>query len=266
MTVPDRPAGQAAAASRPLRRELGPRGRGWGELASAAVLGSCLLASAATLRALEADRGPAARGATPELALLPPPVVARALALSYDAVAADLLWVRTILYFGVHVESDRRFPKLAALLELVVALDPHFLDAYRTGALLLSFFAHDLPAAVQLLERGAQALPEQWELPHDLGRLYMILGRDPAKAMTWFKRADAYPGRPDYVPRMVAKLATQAGHREVAIELWFRIYRETENAYVREQAAQELRALGLVIRRGPPGGEAAVKRGEDARR
>lgn len=230
------------------------------------VLLGCLLLSAGTLRRLEAGRPQAGRVGEAELELLPPPALARALALAYDAVAADLFWVRTILYFGWHVEHDQRFPRLAPLLDLVVALDPHFIEAYRTGALFLGFVADDLPAASRLLERGVQANPERWELPHDLGRLHMIFGKDPGKAMAWFQRADGFPGRPDYVPRMVAKLATRAGQREVAIELWVRIFQETENAYVRDQAEKELRALGVVIRRGPPSGEGAAKGDEGARR
>lgn len=241
----------ARGARRP--RRAGGLGRDGSALAATGALLACLLVSAGTLRSLEAGRGPAARAPEGELELLPPPALARALALSYDVVAADLFWVRTILYFGTHVETDGRFPKLARLLDLVVALDPHFLDAYRTGALFLSFFAKDLPGAIRLLERGAQANPQRWELPHDLGRLYMIFAKDPAQAMAWFRRADIFPGRPDYVPRMVARLATQAGQREVAVELWFRIYRETDNAHVRDQAERELRSLGVLIRRGGPG-------------
>ena len=243
-----------------------PRRRERGALLAAGVMLACLLLGAGTLHTLESDRGPTAPMPGAEVELLPPPDLARALALSYRAVAADLFWVRTVLYLGWHVEHDQRFPKLAALLDLVVTLDPHFVEAYRIGALFLGFVARDLPAATRLLERGVQATPERWELPHDLGRLYMVLGKDPGKAMTWFRQADALAGRPEYVPRIIAKLATQAGQREVAIELWVRIYRESENAHVRDQAERELRSLGVRIRREPPSGEGAAKGDEGARR
>jgi tetratricopeptide (TPR) repeat protein len=239
-------------------------GRERGALLAAAALLACLALSAGVLRALEATGRAAGRAPAGELELLPAPGLARALAFSYEAVLADLFWVRTILYFGRHVEGDRQFPKLAALLDLVVGLDPHFLEAYRTGALFLSFFARDFPAAVRLLERGAQANPGRWEIPHDLASLYLLFAGDPAQAMTWFLRADGLPGRPDYVPRLAARLAARAGHREVAIELWLRVLEQTPNAYIRGQAEEELRALGVPAGGGEPGRGAGRREGRHA--
>src|SRR5574341_157614 len=77
-----------------------------------------------------------------EARYLPSPAVARLLAFGYEHLAADLMWIRTVQYFGKHLETDGRYPRLLALLEVTVGLDPHFVEAYRYGADILWLGGH----------------------------------------------------------------------------------------------------------------------------
>jgi len=190
-------------------------------------------------------QAPALRGAGLEdrVLLLPPPAALRVASLGFRGMAADAVWLLTIQYIGGHLSSDRKFPELQRLVEAVVALDPHFVDAYTLGALFLSYSAGDIAGAISLLERGARANPARWEIPHDLARTYYLDRQDYRQALHWFEVTNRLPGRPQYVPRFIARLYAATGERETALELW-RAMRETATSdWVREIAAREIAKL-----------------------
>ncbi|MGH7410432.1 MAG: tetratricopeptide repeat protein, partial [Candidatus Methylomirabilis sp.] len=166
--------------------------------------------------------------------------------IGFHGVAADLLWIRTVQYVGAHLETDRKFPHLAKALDLATSLDPHFLQPYGLGGLFLLYFARQPEAAVSLLEKGAAANPDRWELPHDLGRYYYLEARDYPQALRWWERAAKLPGRPEYLPRFVARLYTKTGHAETALELWLELYRTAPNDSVKSLALREIERLKVA--------------------
>ncbi len=167
--------------------------------------------------------------------------------LGFESLAADLWWLRTIQYFGGRVERQEHFPQLYQLVDMTVSLDPHFLDAYRYGALFL-VIAKQYPQAISIYRKGIAAFPETWELPHDLGRLYFLELHDDAQALRWWEQANRLPGRPDYLPRIIARLLSNTGHLETAFELWQAIHEHTDNEWVRKTARQELDKLAAALK------------------
>ena len=205
----------------------------------ASLLGSILVAALLDGRGAHATPGE-------ERLFLPDAKYLKPMLIGFHGVAADLLWIRTVQYVGTHLETDRKFPQLAKALNLATSLDPHFLEPYRFGGLYLLYLARQPQAAVSLLEKGAAANPGRWELPHDLGRYYYLEAHDYARSLEWWERAATLPGRPDYLPRFVARLYAKTGHRETALELWSEIYRTAQNDSVRSLALQEIERLKAV--------------------
>lgn len=173
----------------------------------------------------------------------------RPLLLGFDLIVADFFWLETIQYVGRHLQTDQKFPYLYRRLARVVSLDPNFLDVYRLGGLFLAYSANQVDEAIRLLKRGAAVSPDRWEMPHDLGVLYYLLEKDYAQALYWLERADRLPGRPDYVSRFVARLHASTGHRETAIEMWIRIFYQTDLSWVKDIARRELGKLGIYLPR-----------------
>lgn len=202
----------------------------------AALLGSILMAGLL-------ERRDALVTAGEERLYLPDATYAKPLLLGYHGAAADLLWMRIVQYVGSYVEADKRYPQLARALDLVTSLDPHFIEPYRFGGLFLQVLAREPDAAVSLLEKGAAANPDRWELPHDLGRYYFLEAHDDAKALWWWERAVTLPGRPDYLPRFVARLYARTGHLETALTLWAEIYGTAQNDYFKAMALREIERL-----------------------
>jgi hypothetical protein len=93
---------------------------------------------------------------------------------------ANIHWIRTLQYFGRKlIDSGKplsatgagyRYALLAPLLNIVVTLDPHHVPAYRFGAIFLP--ERDIPAAIELLERGIRENPNEWRLYQDLAYIY----------------------------------------------------------------------------------------------
>jgi tetratricopeptide (TPR) repeat protein len=175
--------------------------------------------------------------------LLPPPAALRVASLGFHGAAADAVWLLTIQYIGGHLASDRRFPELKRLVETVVELDPHFVEAYTLGALFLSYSAGDIAGAISLLDRGVRANPTRWEIPYNLARTYYLDLKDYRQALHWFEVTDRLPGRPHYVPRFVARLYAATGERETALELWRAMRGAATSDWVREIAEREIAKL-----------------------
>ena len=83
------------------------------------------------------------------------------LALSFDNLAADVYWIRTIQHYGRDYKNrnrPRRFELLPSLLDLTTTLDPQFLIAYRFGAIFMAISPPDglgrPDLSIALLEKG----------------------------------------------------------------------------------------------------------------
>jgi len=188
--------------------------------------------------------------------LLPPAGALRVASLGFHAMAADTVWLLTVQYIGSHLIGDQQFPHLRRLVETVVDLDPHFVEAYTLGALFLNYSGARVQIALDLLERGHRANPNRWELPHDIARTYYLELKDYAKALEWFTIADQIPGRPHYVPRFIARLYAATGHRETALELWQAMRDAATSDWVRDIADREIAKLERQPATPPTGGGA----------
>jgi tetratricopeptide (TPR) repeat protein len=206
-----------------------------------------LLAGAVLAGAIAPLHREALSGAEPSVGdrttFLPPPEVLRVASLGFNSVAADAIWLLTIQYIGGHIFTEGRLPELFRLIDTVVTLDPHFVDAYTLGALFMNYSGRNVQGAIAVLERGARANPTRWEPAHDLARTYYLDLKDYPKALQWFEITDRLPGRPHYVPRFIARLYAVTGHRETALELWRAMRDSATTDWVREIAEREISKL-----------------------
>ncbi|MFQ5658563.1 MAG: tetratricopeptide repeat protein, partial [Candidatus Methylomirabilales bacterium] len=139
-----------------------------------------------------------------ELAYLPSVEYLKPALLGFEHLAADLFWLQTVQYFGSHIQTDRRYPKLYQLVDLVTSLDPQFVDAFHFGGLFLTL-GRQYPEAIAIYEKGIAENPSRWELPYDLGRVYYLELHDYPKALYWWELANRLPDRPHYLPRFIAR-------------------------------------------------------------
>jgi len=176
------------------------------------------------------------------------------LALTFDSLVADVYWIRTIQHYGRDYKNrDRtgRFELLEPLLDITTTLDPHFLIAYRFGAIFLSLSPPDGPArpdqAIALLEKGLAANPTRWQLAHDLAFTHYLYTGDYQAATGWFRKAMAMPGAPGWIGPLAATTAASGGDRAGARKMLAELL-AAEEPYIRRAAERTLAQLDALDR------------------
>lgn len=175
--------------------------------------------------------------------------------LHFDALAADVYWIRTIQHYGRDRRSARqedRFELLQPLLDLTTTLDPYFNIVYRFGAIFLAMDPPNGPGrtdqAIALLEKGLRTRPDRWQYAHDIGFIHYWHTGDYQRAAAWFERAIAMPGAPKWLPALTAVTLASGGDREGARKLLEELLTSDE-AYLRQAAERglaQLRALDAI--------------------
>jgi hypothetical protein len=156
---------------------------------------------------MRVERGPrAAPGTAPPPVYLPATRFLRLASLGYENVVGDLLWFRTISYFGEHYRSDRTYPWLAHMCDRVTDLDRRAWHVYAFGGMILPWEADQVDAGLRLLEKGVAAFPSSWKLYYWLGFHYYLFKDDYTLATQYLERAMELPGCDPYVARLLSAL------------------------------------------------------------
>ena len=183
-----------------------------------------------------------------EVLYIPSPTVVKRMSLGYSGLLADIYWTRVVQYFGSkHRAKSRQYLILKPLLEMTTALDPKLLPAYQFGSVFLAQKppegAGNPQAAADLVEKGIRQNPQAWRLYYDLGYIYWLEMKDPAKAADAFERGSKIPGALPWMRVMAAALAAHAGETETATYMWTNILKSTDDPNLRKNAINRLRCL-----------------------
>src|SRR5215831_18573347 len=136
------------------------------------------LAAVVAVTGTRLDRAATAAARADEPVYLPRAEYLRPISFGWQNVLADVLWFRTISYFGEHYRGDRTYPWLAQMCDLVTDLDPRAEHVYRFGGVLLPWEAGEVDAGVRLLEKGIAVFPDSWTLHYYLGVVRYLFQHD----------------------------------------------------------------------------------------
>ena len=184
-----------------------------------------LLAAAlggASLSARVLERLTPARGRAEQLLYLPNGRHLRVLSLGHAPLLADLIYVWAIQYYSEYDTADRFRYVRHVFGDVIAELDPHYIDAYWLGAMILIIEARDLEGGLSLLDLGIERNPDQWILPY-LAAWECQMASRPECAKRYFERAAAVPGAPPITRRMHAALLARTGALEEALRLWLAV-------------------------------------------
>jgi tetratricopeptide (TPR) repeat protein len=176
--------------------------------------------------------------------------------LAFDALAADVYWIRAIQHYGgdrlAGPKAITKYQLLYPLLDITTTLDPYFNIAYRFGAIFLSEAYPGGPGrpdqSVALLRKAIATMPHKWQYYHDIGFVYYWRLRDYQTAALWFQRAAAQPNAPNWLNPLAASMLARGQDRAAARVLWQQIAK-SEEAWLRrsaERALLQLQALDQI--------------------
>lgn len=185
-----------------------------------------------------------------QLLYIPSGSVLDRMALSFDALLADVYWIRALQEYGGTRRSEddgKTYALLGPLLDITTTLDPEFNAAYRFGAIFLTEAYPNGPGrtdlAVALLQKGIERMPDRWEYYMDIGFIYYWWVKDYELAAEWFDRAADVPGASWWLRSLAANTLAAGGSRESSRMLWTEMYESADTEWIRNEALRRLTQL-----------------------
>ncbi|HTW91516.1 MAG TPA: hypothetical protein VMH22_07370 [bacterium] len=166
--------------------------------------------------------------------------------IEYQSLAADLVWLRAIQYYGFHLTSDRRYEWLGHLFGILTSLDDRFIGAYHFGAITLAWDAGKPHEALDFLNSGMKANPLSWQIAFDAGFICNTLLHDYDRASTYFEVASKMPNAWFILARWAAIAKAKAGDFATARDMWLDILKGTENKALKALVVRQLKNLNLA--------------------
>ena len=172
----------------------------------------------------------------------------KGLSLEYAPLVADIYWTRVVQYFGNKQAGNQVDLRLLwPLLDVTTVLDPELMPVYHFGSTFLSDAsprgAGRPDLAVELLERGLRANPDEWRLYYDLGFVYYFDMKDYAQASAALYEGSKNPKAFIWMKAMAAKIATEGNSTEISNFLWQDVYNTTKDPLVKQNALRHLQLL-----------------------
>ncbi|MBC7361953.1 MAG: hypothetical protein H5U06_06700 [Candidatus Aminicenantes bacterium] len=156
----------------------------------------------------------------------------------YSSLAADIIYLWAIQYYGSYDIPDR-FKYLEHIFSIIAELDPKYTDPYEVGALIAVYDAHDPELAYKILDMGLQKNPEMWIFPFQAGHIAQMQ-KDFERAREYYRQAMEIPGAPPIVKRLYANAAYKTMDYQEAWAMWKEVYETAKEDWVKEIAYNHL--------------------------
>ena len=217
------------------------------------MLLAALMAGVVGVQAMHERLDTPGAGVTENLLYVRSPEAMMRMALSYDALLADLFWIRAVQHYGgtkLSTDPDKKYDLLYPLLDITTSLDPRFNVAYFFGSTFLAEAPPGGPGrpdlAIALLEKGLRAQPDKWEFAQWIGFVHYWWRHDYAQAAAWFQRATEFPGAPFWLTQLAAVTLAEGGNRQSSRMLWQEVARTGLNEAFRNEAVRRLLQLDAM--------------------
>ncbi len=158
------------------------------------------------------------------------------IASGFENLFADFIWIETGVYFGEHRMSDRKYPYLYHILDVLTDLDPKFLPAYTIGSILLSDDVKRIDLSMELLNKGMFKNPDSWQVPFVKGFIYYLYTKDYHEASKWFLISSMKEDAPDMVFKFATWTMSVGDGIDVALKLWLRFYYFSKSQLMKERS------------------------------
>jgi hypothetical protein len=161
----------------------------------------------------------------------------------FNQVLADYFWIKTVGYFGEHLMSDRNYPWLYPMLDLVTTLDPQFIWPYYFGGITLSLEAKQVEQSNLILKKAIHYHPDKWHFLFYLGFNYWYHDNNLLMAATYIKRAAMNPKAPRYLKTFPARLYSEAGQKDAAIQFLVEMKKNTQDIQMRAELDKRIEEI-----------------------
>ena len=142
-----------------------------------------------------------------------------------------VLDIFSIYYDAKYYHRNEDMKYLSTYMKRAQNLDPQFNDVYRLAGTLLAMDAENPEDAVLLLEKGAYALQENWEIPFYGGFIAQKYLKDYKKAFELMSMVSVRPYAPRYAKSLANKYVQKTESKEDAMIFLFGLMRSMPEQY-----------------------------------
>ncbi|CAN5414052.1 hypothetical protein BH09SUM1_BH09SUM1_28450 [soil metagenome] len=156
---------------------------------------------------------------------LPSGEIAHFIAIGYDNMYADWLWLNSIQAFGSGwITADNTTEPIFKYFDTMTDIDPHFPAMYRFGDLIIGDNRLDHAHGQELLRKGVYKNPSNYDIPY-LGLYNAIWETNNLNDARWFShRLERIAAAPSFMKRMQEYIERKDGNYEVAFEFNVRYF------------------------------------------
>ena len=174
-----------------------------------------------------------------------------AYALGFDHAVADLLWMRTLAYFGGHYQTDQDYRYLANMLDVITQLNPHHASAYYMAAVVLPWMVGALAESHALLLRAMVNFPEDGRWAYYLGVNQFLFASNRKLARHYLVRAVQHGYVNRFSAMLAARLQAETGTLEGARTFVRQLLGNRQDSRMRAYLEAELKNIEteIVLRR-----------------
>lgn len=190
---------------------------------------------------------------------LPPPAWLRVFSLGYREALADLIWLRTLIYFGDELVHRGGVANLTHYADAMLTLDPYFKQVYRWAATCGVYRTgrvgiEHIRNSIAYLERAARLFPDDGEIAWDLAGFYLYELRpyavDPAekesarrKGLEHLQFATLRGAGPPWLALSAASEMEKMGQREREVSFLQEVYGQVSDENIREEIRARIAKL-----------------------
>lgn len=153
--------------------------------------------------------------------------------LGQTRLVASTLWITTLLESDIeHYKNDDLNSWMYLRFKSISELDPYFYSNYIFGGQYLSIIKDDLAGAKDIYERGLKQYPKDFWLRFNNGFNYYFELGDVAAAIENYSVIENHPltmRHAPYLPTLLAKMRVEKGQSQLAFDLLFTLYQNTED-------------------------------------
>ncbi len=156
---------------------------------------------------------------------------------------ADILWMRTSYYFGKHLLTDRDYPYLFKMLDLITDLSPDWVYPYLFGAVILPSEAESVEDGFYMIDKGLLFHTDNWQLWFFKGFYLWQVKNDMQGASEALNKASRLENAPAYLVKLAASFATKGGNRTLAVKFLKEALKNVEDAKQRKMIFKKMKEV-----------------------
>jgi tetratricopeptide (TPR) repeat protein len=173
---------------------------------------------------------------------LPSPELLEKLSLGYQNFLANLLWIKTIAYFGGKIENAD-YNYLQRLLSAINQVNPNAEHAYYLAASAIPWNTNSTQLSRPIVERAIRQFPNDWHWPYFRGFNAYWFDHDFKEAGRMFSQAALIDGAPQIVTNLALRMRAESGQLDTALLFLQRLIQDKRDNNLNKQLLKQRNLL-----------------------